>query len=74
MVFFQACIVITNHVFLSKAYINPHSKMAAVYTWVLLSPLWTTLARASDLLIVCMTVDRYKVMQNIDQVLIIQNK
>lgn len=64
----QASIVICQHYFLTSHFINPRSRAGAFYIWNVLSPLWTTLSRASDLIILFMTIDRYKIMRNIDQV------
>ena len=57
------------HYYLTEHYINPSSKVLAIYIWNIFSPTWTALSRASDFLILLMTINRLNVMFNIDKVI-----
>ena len=57
--------------YLAEGYIHPETKAMAVYVWSVVAPLWKIFMGSSDLIILLMTVDRFRVMRNIDQIGII---
>ena len=57
--------------YLAEGYIHPESKAMTVYVWSVVALLWKIFMGSSDLIILLMTVDRFRVMRNIDQIGII---
>jgi hypothetical protein len=56
--------------YLAEAYVRPSSRALTIYVWSVVAPLWKIFMGSSDLIILLMTVDRFRVMRNIDKVFI----
>ena len=54
--------------YLAEGYIHPETKAMTIYVWAIVAPLWKIFMGSSDLIILLMAVDRFRVMKNIDQI------
>ncbi len=67
--FLQYCYVVAKGYYLAEGYVRPSNKALTIYVWCVVPPLWKMFMGGSDMIILLMTVDRFRVMRNIDQVL-----
>ena len=68
MIFLQYSYVVAKGYYRTEASIRPSNRAMTIYVWSVVAPLWKMFMGSSDLIILLMTVDRFRVMRNIDQV------
>lgn len=64
----QACIFTDLGYFITKDGITSSSYALIFYVWVCLTPLWNTFGSGSDLVVVCMTISRFRILRDIDKI------